>query len=184
MSLPALLAVARFTLYMLLLALTAGCASTAPRSADCKRAPTPDAEATVEAPAAAAADTSVDLNDIKPVMRELLVDLAALQETLGFDNTAQAHGHAVRMAQTWASAAHAEKAPADRGSLYYALRVQLADGLSALTDAASAGDLPRARGQYATVVGTCVACHAQSQAAAGRVWLGRLIHGAGPGKSR
>ncbi len=179
MSLTAVSRLARLMICALVLALATGCATTAPAPCDCKRAATPAADAKVVEAAPAPTTEIVEVDDIKPVMRELLVDLAALQETLGFDNSAQAHGHAVRMSQTWAGAAHGEKAPKDRGSLYYALRVQLADGLKGLTEAASAGNLRQARGHYATVVGTCVACHAQSKAAAGRVWLGRLIMGAG-----
>ena len=127
-----------------------------------------------EAPAEKPADP-----DLSPLMREVLVDLAAVQDTLDFDNTPQAHAHATRMAQSWSQTAHA-KEDEDQGVLYAGLRDQMTGAIAGLVDATAANDTRRARGAYATAVGTCVACHAQSPAASGRVWLGRLLQGARP----
>lgn len=154
-------------------ATAAGCASTSPQPCECPKVPTATATAQPVGPAAQPAE-------LKPVMRELLVDLAAVQGTLDSENTPQAHGHAVRMTQSWAEAKHASGGSSAHGALFEALHAQLDDALAGLVDATSAGDLHRARQHYGSVVGTCLSCHAQAPAAAGRVWLGRLLQGAGP----
>lgn len=115
-------------------------------------------------------------HDLKPLMRQMLVHVVALQDALTTSHAADAATHATALAEACQGGeehAHHDL-PKEWGPEFVNIDRALHQGAEKMQHVLHEGDLAQATAMYAGVLAQCQACHAQAPIAAG-VRLGRLL---------